>query len=405
MFRDYFLLALKNLRKRGIRSYLTMLGIFLGIAAVVALISLGSGLQGAITGQFSTLSPDRLIITSAETGFGPPGATAVRKLTEHDLKLIESVPEVKIAIPRIIRIAEVKFNKISKFKFIGSIPEEQDETDSIYQTFSIEAQQGKLLESEDRNKVILGSDFAENNEFEKQIRIGTILEIQGRNFEVIGILKKTGTFQFNSAIFMPEEDMKEILDIGDEIDLIAVQVTNVDFTDIAAEEITRKLRKDRDQKSGEEDFSVETPVQSLEAINTVLGIINIVVSGIAAVSLLIGGIGIANTMFTSVLERTKEIGIMKAIGAGRKDILSIFIIEAALLGLIGGIIGALIGLGLAFTASKAAGSILGGISLQVTFSLPLIIAAISFSLLVGIISGVLPALQASRLHPVEALRK
>ena len=130
-----------------------------------------------------------------------------------------------------------------------------------------------------------------------------------------------------------------------------------------------------------------------------------IVIGIAAVSLLVGGIGIMNTMYTGVLERTREIGIMKAIGAQNKDILSIFLIESGLLGLVGGVIGSLIGLGLAFSVSKIAGGFLGGSGIKVTISYPLLFGAIAFSLIIGIASGLLPAMQASKLRPVEALRR
>src|SRR3989344_5651334 len=123
MLSDYFSFALKNVRKRGVRSWLTMLGIFLGIAAVVSLISLGQGLQTAIAGQFgAAISTDTLTVTSAETGFGPPGATAVKKLTEHDLNLIESVLGVKIAIPRLVRIVKIEYNKATTFSYIASLP-------------------------------------------------------------------------------------------------------------------------------------------------------------------------------------------------------------------------------------------------------------------------------------------
>ncbi len=402
---DYLLFALRNLKKRGIRSLLTMIGIFIGIAAVVSLISLGQGLREAITGQFAALSTDRLVVSNAETGFGPPGSTAVKKLSEHDLSLIEEVPGVRFATKRIIRVAKVEFNKLTNFEFVGSIPEDEEGLESLYEAFSLEAAEGRLLTSEDRGKIVIGDDFIKNDPYNKRIRVGNTLSIQGKNFEVVGLLKRASTFQLNGAIFVPEEDMKKALSIGDEIDLIVVRVEDEQRIEQTAKDIERKLRKDRDLKEGEEDFSVETPIQSLESVNTILSIINLVVSGIAALSLLVGGIGIANTMYTSVLERTKEIGVMKAIGARNQDIITIFLIESALLGLVGGIIGALIGLGLAFLVANAANAALGNVIFKVTLSLPLLIGAIFFSLFVGILSGVFPAREASRLHPVEALRR
>ncbi len=405
MISDFVILALKNLKKRGIRSWLTMLGIFLGIAAVVSLISLGSGLREAITGQFSNLAPDLLTLTSAETGFGPPGSTAVRKLTEHDLDIVKNVAGVKRAIPRIIRVVKTEFNKETGFDYIGSMPENQEDIDFIYETFNIEASEGRLLDAKEYGKIILGDDFKKNNPYGKKLRLGDNLVVQGKSFEIVGFMKRTSTFTINSVVLMSEKDMKEILDIGDEIDLIAIQVSNKDNVEEVAEEIERKLRKDRDQEEGQEDFSVQTPVQSLESINTILTVINIVVTGIAMISLFIGGIGIANTMFTSVLERTKEIGVMKAIGAKNKDIMTIFVTESALLGFFGGLIGAAIGLGLAFTVSSIANTAFDDKILLVSISWPLLIAAVSFSILIGLFSGIIPAYQASRLNPVEALRR
>lgn len=405
MFLDYLLLALKNIRKRGIRSWLTMLGVFIGIAAVVSLISLGQGLETAITGQFNSLSTDTLTITNAETGFAPPGSAAIRKLTEHDLEIIESVQGIEIVIPRLLRVARVEYNKILSFSFIGSIPKDKEQAEEIYKSFNLETSQGRLLRSEDTGKVVLGDDYISDNFFEKEIRIGSKLEIQGKEFEVIGILKRTSTFTLNSAILMTEDDMKDLFDIDDEIDFIIAKVEDEDEIEEVAERIETELRKDRDLKEGEEDFQVQTPIQSLETVSTIINVVNIVVGGIAAISLLVGGIGIANTMFTSVLERRKEIGIMKAIGAKNKTILTIFIIESAFLGFVGGLIGVIIGLLLAFGVSTIANSSLGETIFTLSPSPIFLASALLFSILIGVISGIIPALQAARLNPVEALRK
>jgi len=261
------------------------------------------------------------------------------------------------------------------------------------------------LRPEDTGKVILGDDYISDNFFKKEIRIGSKLNIQGKDFEVIGFLKRTGTFTLNSAILMKEEDMKDLFNIKDEIDFIVVKVENENKIEQVAEAIENELRKDRDLKKGEEDFQVRTPIQSLETISAIINVVNIVVGGIAAISLLVGGIGIANTMFASVLERRKEIGVMKAIGAKNKTILAVFIIESAFLGLVGGIGGIIIGLFLAFGVSTIANSALGETIFTLSLSPIFIIGALLFSVLIGVISGMIPALQASRLHPVEALRK
>ncbi|HLC31454.1 MAG TPA: ABC transporter permease [Candidatus Nanoarchaeia archaeon] len=405
MILQYASLAINNVRHRGIRSWLTILGVFIGIAAVVSLISLGQSLQQAITGQFSALSADRLVIQNAETGFGPPGSTAVKKLTEHDVEIVKSVSGIKRVVSRLLRVLPFEYNRVKGFEFVVSIPEKQEDIEYTYDSFQIESAEGKLLDATTTGKIMIGSSVAEVQNYEKKLRLGTRVKINGKEFEIAGILKPTGTFQVNSAVFMPEKDLKGLLNIDDEIDLIVAQVESESQLERVAEEIKRKLRKDRNLKEGEEDFSVETPLQAVQTIQTILSIVNLIVGGIAAISLLVGGIGIANTMYTSVLERTKEIGTMKAVGAKNKDILFIFLIESGLIGLIGGLVGAVLGLSLAFAIAAIANNSFGTTLFNVQPSYPLLLASIIFAAGLGVLTGLLPAFQASRLKPAEALRK
>ena len=405
MFSQYFSLAFKNLRHRGLRSWLTILGIFIGIAAVVSLISLGQGLEKAVTGQFGSLDVDKLVIQNTGTGFGPPGSTAPVKLTDHDMKIIESVSGVKMVVPRLIRMVKIEYNKAAEFRYVGSLPADTEKIDLIKESLKVDVSQGKFLTKDYKGKVIIGSDIANSKSFDKEIRVGSTITIQGKKFQVAGILGKSATVLTNSIIIMMEDDIKSILNIGNEIDLIVVQLQSKDVATQVAKSIEEKLRKDRKEKPGEEDFSVQTPSQALSAVNTILNIVNIIIISIAGISILIGSIGITNAMYTSVLERTKEIGVMKAIGAQNSDILFIFMIESGLLGLVGGILGALFGLALAFIAATGANSFFGQALFEVSPSYPLLAAAISFSFVIGIAAGILPARQASKLKPVDALRK
>jgi putative ABC transport system permease protein len=403
--KDFFNLAFGNLRHRGLRSWLTILGIFIGIAAIVALISLGDGLRGAVTGQFASLDADKLIIQSASTGFGPPGSTAVKKLTEHDIKIIEGVPGVSEAVGRLVRVGKIEYNKVAGYGYIASIPQDKAKAEIVWDAANVKVAKGKLLSTTDKGKVVVGSTYAETEDYGKTIRVGSNIKINGKDFEVIGILEKASSFTMNSAILMNEDDMKESLGIGDEWDMIVAQLKDKNQAEQVADAIERKMRDDRNEKEGEEDFSVQTPLQAISSVNTVLDIINIVIAGIAGISLVVGAIGITNTMYTSVLERTREIGIMKAIGAKNSDIMSIFLIESGLLGLVGGIIGVVLGLAMAFGASSAAGAFLGGVDFNIKFSMPLIFGSMGFAFVMGIGAGILPAMQASKLKPVEALRR
>jgi putative ABC transport system permease protein len=279
--------------------------------------------------------------------------------------------------------------------------------DIVYNSFGFEAEEGRLLEEGDSGKVLLGNAFLDSDDFRKEFRVGKKIIIEGEKleyYEIVGIAKKTSNFQMNGMVFMMEEDMNDVFGIDDETDMIVAQVKDKDDIEDVSEEIKRKLRNDRNEDLGEESFTVETPLEALNSVNTIMNIINLIVIGIAMISLFVGGIGIANTMYTSVVERKKEIGIMKAVGAKNRDVLMIFLIESGLLGLVGGIVGAGIGLGLAFGASALASQAMGIELFQVAVSYPLLFGAIGFSFFVGVISGVVPAFQASKLNVVEALR-
>jgi len=393
-----------------------MVGIFIGIAAVVGLISLGQGLQSAVTAQFATLSTDKLTIQNAGTGFGPPGSTSIEKLNEHDLKVIKGVRGVEYVIPRLVRMIKIDYNNIGQFKYIGDIPDDSELADVVYESIGLDAKEGRLLKSGDSGKVVIGSNIAKKEEFGKAIEVGKNINIQGKNFQVIGILKKGSSFQVNDIVMMLSSDMKDLLDIDDEIDMIIAQVEEPKEIKEVGDRIEKEMRKDRNLDLGEEDFSVQTPLEAISAVNSVLTSINVVVVGIAMISLIVGGIGIANTMYTSVLERRREIGTMKAVGAKNSDVLFIFLIESGLLGLVGGLIGVAIGLGMALGVASGANNYFGleiiTISLSNTLSifgmeitlLNIIFLSIIFSFFIGILFGVIPSYQASKLKPVDALR-
>ena len=404
MIKNYLFLAVKNVRRRGLRSWLTMLGIFIGIAAVVSLISLGSGLREAVLGQFTGMGSDKLAISNAETGFGPPGSLAVIKLTQHDVDIIKQVTGVDQVIPRLLRPVTIEYNKIIGFGYAVSMPPDSKQINLIYDIFKAEAETGRLLNKDDNGKILLGHDFSKIKSYEKDIVTGSRIKIQGTEFTVMGIMKATSTFEINQAILMTEDDLNNILKIKDEFDIIAVQIVKGADIEEVSYQIKEALRKDRNEKVGKEDFNVQTPINVLKSVNTILNIINLIVSAIAGISLFVGGIGIANTMYTSVLERKKEIGVMKAVGAKNSGILWIFVFEAGFLGLVGGGIGAAIGVGLSFGIAAIANAVIGSQLFIVQFSLPLVAGAFAFSFVIGIISGVLPAMQASKLRPVDALR-
>ena len=277
---------------------------------------------------------------------------------------------------------------------------------TIEDAINMKAQRGRLLKDGDKGVVVLGSAFLEeDNPFGKPIVPGSKVEIQDKEFKVIGIMEKKGNFQLDGAVFLNERDLRDLVGRqGNDYDIIVARFNkNADVNNIGSE-IERRLRKLRNVKEGEEDFSVQTPGAILETVNSTILAIQIFVYVIAGISILVGGIGIMNTMYTSVIERTKEIGIMKSIGARNSTIFSIFFIESGLIGTIGGLVGIVIGAsaatGLAFIGRLLLKS--GLIAAQ--FPPILIFGALIGSFVVGSFFGTLPAIQASKLNPVDALR-
>lgn len=401
--KDYFSLAFNNLKRRKLRSWLTMIGIFIGIAAVVALISLGQGLQGYLTETFEMMGANKLIVTPGR-GMGMGMMGGADKLTSKDLDAIKKTKGVDIVTEMIYGSSLIKFKDESKPTFVIGLP--TDETANIFKEMQgFEPEQGRDLKEGDKDKVVIGFLVAKDEGFfDDGVNLRDKLIIQGKEFRVVGVMEQIGNPADDSQVYIPLETAKEIFDKEDEIDMIYVQTRTGFEPNEVAENIEKRLRKVRNEKEGEETFSVQTFEQLLETFSDIFVVVQGVLVGIAAISLLVGGIGIMNTMYTSVLERTKEIGTMKAIGAKNSDILWIFLFESGLLGLVGGAIGILIGVSLAKGTEYIATTALGTPFLQASFPLYLIAGALAFSFLIGTASGILPAMQAAKLKPADALR-
>jgi len=404
MLKDYLLFSFNNLRSRRLRSWLTMLGIFIGIAAVVALIGLGEGLRNAIISQFGFLGTDIISVT-ATGGLGPPGTGVLKPLTDKELDGVKEVAGVEAAAGRIIEPGKLVFNDKAAFGYAASIPDGEGR-DLMEHVMNMKAEKGRLLEDGDKGVVFLGYlFFEEDNPFGKSIVPGSKVEIQDKEFKVIGIMEKKGNFQLDGVVFLNDDDLRDLVgrEKG-EYDIIAARFNeNADVNEIKTG-IEKKLRKIRDVDEGDEDFSVQTPGEILESVNSTILAVQIFVYIIAGISLLVGGIGIMNTMYTAVVERTKEIGIMKSIGARNSAIFTLFFIESGFLGTVGGAIGALIGFSLAKGVAFIGRLVLGSELIAADIGFGLIFGALLFSFVIGSFFGTLPAFQASKLNPVDALR-
>lgn len=411
MIRENIKLAFVNLTHRKLRSWLTMIGIIIGIAAVVSLIGLGEGLRSAITGQFGFLGTDIISVQASGIAYaGPPGTGAIEPLDSDLAEKISSINGVEAAFNRYIETTTIEFNSIQTIAYVASIPT-GDNRRVLETMMNLDVDSGRALKDIDDRKVVLGSSYAEEevfgdqNVFKKPAEVGDTITINDVDFEVIGIYEKQGSFIFDGAIYMNENVMLDIFGDDDTTDVIAVKVEDVDEIDKVEEDLERLLLKERDVKKGEENFQISTPQQALESLNSALFAVQLFVYIIAGISLVIGGIGIMNTMYTAVIQRTKEIGIMKAIGAKNSTIFSLFFFESGFLGSVGGIIGVTLGMIIAYGLAFLGRLILGVELIQADISIYLIVGSLLFSFFLGTIFGVLPAIQAAKLHPVEALRK
>lgn len=404
MYKDYIRLALRNLKKRGVRSWLTLLGIFIGITAVVSLISLGNGLKVAVNSQFGISNTEVLTIQAGGVNsFGPPGTGVVNPLVVRDLENIEKISSIQRVIRRNIPTIKLEYGENLIVGFAMNIPDGEDRK-FAYDALDVDAEYGKLLQDGDKNKVVLGYNFgADKMGLGKAVRVGDTVTINGEDFEVQGITAKKGSLIFDNIVHVNEAPLKNLIGYGDNIDVIVAQAKSKEVIEQAKVEIEKSLRKTRNVKVGEEDFSVSTPEAALDTVNGVLGGVQAFIVIIASLSILVGAIGIVNTMTTSVLERRKEIGIMKAIGAKNSDIFIQFFIESGLLGLVGGMVGVILGVCLGVVGTLGINSFIGA-ETKPQINLFLVLFSLIGSFIIGAVAGIVPAMSAAKERPVEALR-
>ena len=404
MIKNYILLILRNFSRRKLRGWLTILGILIGIAAVVALISVAQGLQDSIAGQFEKMGTNKLIIMPGGGG-ALFGAFAGQGLTKEDLEVVRKSEGVDVATEIFFRMGKVKFKDETKTTYIIGFPSDKEELEIIIAMQGFEAEKGRQIREGDNYKATIGSRYwsGDNAIFKKNVALRDKINIEGQDFEVVGLIKSIGNPEDDSQIYIPVETAREIFNEPDEVTYIYVQIKDGYTPQKVAETIKKDLRDFRDEKKGEETFNVQTFEQLMAQVSQILGVVGSVLVIIALISLVVGGIGIMNTMYTSVLERTREIGIMKAVGAKSGQIMWLFVLESGFYGIIGGVMGIVLGFSMG-KAGEFAAAAAGYPNLKAAFPLWLILGALSFAFLVGALSGLAPARTAAKLRPVEALR-
>ncbi|HLE07516.1 MAG TPA: ABC transporter permease [archaeon] len=423
-YNDSFRFVFSSLKNRKLRSWLTIFGIVIGSAAVVALLSIVNGFQEKIQEQLSSLGGNAIFISPgfsrASRGipfgnFGGGGFQNERSsegnLTSTDLQAIKSVPEISAATGIVSERKSVKY--VSE-NFSASV---QGVDPNVWEQFSnTPLQEGRYLRPGDNHAAVLGYRIA-NSTFKEKVQLNRVITINGESFRVVGILQQGGAAaQTDGLVIIPIENARKTFTGTPENQFSQIVAKASDDSDpsLISSQITQKLLTTHHVIADKQDFTVLTSASLLQTVNDVMATASLLWGGIAGISLLVGGIGIANTMFMSVFERTKQIGILKALGATNSEVMKLFMIESASLGLIGGILGSILGIGIAMGISQ-----IGFVSpaqsrglvdfgragtLTASVSPELIIFILGFSVLIGIVSGILPARRAAALQPVEALR-
>ena len=392
-----------------LRTWLTILGIVIGVAAVIAIISMSEAMQETVSAQLSSLGGDIVTISpgfsraSAMFGMGPEGGrgppppgeaqiTEETVLSRSDLQVLKGIPDIALIDTNIRGSVEVSY--LGKKGTVSATGVDQKVWSRIT---TDKIKDGRMLDSADQNVVVLGGMLS-SSYFDQPVGINKMITIENRIFRVVGILDDQ-----SYSTYMPIQMAYQVLD-GKEngiYDTLVVKIKNEDQLDEVITKIESKLMISRHVTQNDKDFSVTSSKKMQQRRAEMVNSMNTFLLAIAAVSLIVGSVGIANTMFTSVLEKTKEIGIMKAIGARNNDILCIFLFNAAFIGLVGGIIGIFLGAIL----SHFLPTLMGNVPLStITVSSNSIIIALSVSVAVGILAGIIPAYQASKLKPVDALR-
>ena len=399
-----FKLALNNLSERRLRSLLTIIGIFIGITAVVALMSLGDGLQNVVVGQFSSIGADKITIMGSNGFAASPfvSASLPNPITTDDLRVVSRTRGVQEAGGMLFISTKAEYKKEVKNTFLLGLPED-DTRALVEEGQNIEVSEGRTLKTDDKGVIVIGS-YTSDGLFKRKIYVGETLKIEGKDFKVVGILKTRGSRFDDDAIYMNGDEARALTNKPELESIIMARVKKGESPEKVAAAVAENLRKHRNVDKGSEDFVAQTSEQLAQSFATILGVVQGVIVGIAAISLLVGGIGIMNTMYTSVVERTKEIGLMKAVGARNSDITLLFLFESGLLGLLGGVVGVLIGIGLSKIAEVAVQQALSSNSFVAIISPELIAGALLFGFVIGTASGVLPARRAASLKPAVALR-
>ena len=389
--------SLRNIVHQKTRSILTIISILIGITAIFVFISFGMGLSKYVEDFSTSGSADKISIMSK--GFG--GINEDFYFTENDLNAVKKAPGILEATGLYMKAAEIQQDKTKKYSFLIAYDPDKP---LVMEMSNIKISEGRMLKKSDKGKVVLGANYKIKNKImPKAYALNGKIEIQGKELQIVGFFEPVGSPQDDAQIYTTNGYIKELY--NESIKGYSWIIAKADITkmDSTINSVKKALINSRNLEAGKEDFFAQSFTDMINAYTSALRGIKLFVIFIALISVLVSAINTSNTMITSVLERVKEIGVMKSVGARNSEILKIFVFEAGFLGFVAGVLGVLVG----FIISSSLGLIiktLGYGFLAPAYSWSLFLGCIVFAILTGALSGLAPAVRASRINPVQALR-
>jgi putative ABC transport system permease protein len=398
---DEIIYSLRSLSKRKTRSFLTTLSILIGVMSIFTLLSFGLGIQNYIDSIAEESGVDKFFIQAA--GIGAPGTDTTFQLTKNELDYVRKMRDVSDIEGIYITTSEIGFKKESEIQMVVAF--NMRNAKFVEQSFTVKIDKGRALREDDLSKVVLGYSYQfENKIFKRAVEIGDKIEIKGNKYDVVGFYSEVGNPIDDAYVYMSSRGFENLFpELKDGYSMAIGQAQKNEEVKKVAEHVEERLRKYKGEEKGKETFFVQTYEDALETFGVIINVLNGILILIALISVIVASVNIMNTMYTAVLERTQEIGIMKAVGAPNRTIMFIFVFESAFLGFIGGILGILLGYYIASTGGIIAAAA-GYSLLKPIFPNYLIIGCLLFSTIIGMIAGILPARNASKQNPVDALK-
>lgn len=398
MFKDFLVLTMKSVQHRRLRSWLTVLGIVIGIMLVVTIFALSSGIQNVVSKSLQMFGSDLIVVFPGEMTNAFAGMMAGQRFRDRDIEELTQLPGVKIVAAFDTDSINAEFRGEKKVLMVRG-GRWRDVRPIFEESQGVKLESGVWPMDENANEVVLGYLVA-HEVFKNEVRVGDELILKSKRVTVAGVVSRIGAQDDDNATYFGMTPFRNLTGREGAISLMikAMSDANVDL-------VARQIRFELEKQEAVPEFTVLTMAKAGQLVGGILSVVELGLVAIALISLVVGAVGIMNTMYTSVLERTKQIGVMKAVGASRENILALFLLESGAIGLVGGLFGVILGIGTAWSVGAIAGKfgMTGLFSFAAVDYLGLVVILL-ITFVTGMLAGILPARQAASMQPAEALR-